>query len=90
MAWPIGVLFLGTRRVSLRVVRGGRGGRLDVRATVGEDHYPGLEGVFRPGDGGNACAEGEAFKGFCWKFSCCLIGEGVGTVGGTDGEMQWQ
>lgn len=46
----------------MRQRRLGLGG---LRAAVGEDHEPGLEGLFRPGDGGDAGAEGEPFKSFC-------------------------
>lgn len=43
---------------------GGETGRECLRAAVGEDHEPGLEGLFGPVDGGDAGAEGEAFEGF--------------------------
>jgi hypothetical protein len=49
-----------------------RGEDGDLRAAVCEDHQPGLEGVFGPGDGGDAGAEGEAFEGFCEVVSYLL------------------
>ena len=44
--------------------KGGETGREGLRAAVGKDHEPGLKGLFGPGDGGDARAEGEAFEGF--------------------------